>query len=112
MIITLFTVRRRGLRRIYSQLEIQEQNLELLYYSPYFQLAGVRGRPRTIWHEETLADWIQQAMYRGGDNSRAFLDYLDSMSVFSRKWIEKDEFYNNVVGSKHLFAYAGYGEER
>lgn len=110
MIFTIFTIRRRGLRRIYSQIEIEEQSLELLYYSPFFRLAGARGRPRTIWHEETLNDYIQQAVFHGNHNSRGFLDYLEGNAVFSHKWIEKKEFYDVVVANKDGFAYAGYGE--
>lgn len=108
MLVYIYTIRKRGFKIIYSQIEIKEETTDILYYSAYAKFIGRRGRPRTLWHEGVDKEFIEQAMFR--HNIRDQLDYLDSVNFFQKKWIEKAEFYSKIVNNAESFFYHGYGE--
>lgn len=105
MLITVFTIRRKDLIKKYSQIEIQEKHLELLYYSAFFKLAHKRGRPRIIWHEWVLDEIVDQAIRY----AKSPLKDLDYNQVFNRKWIESKEF-KHIVDKAEDFLTYGFGE--
>lgn len=103
MILTIFKLRRNGLKN-YSQIEIHEQDIELLFYSPYFKLVQQKGRPKQIWHEWFLEESLYDYWPKSEDKKRQ-LAYLKETypAFFSRTWIEKDEFYKTIVANKNCF---------
>jgi hypothetical protein len=109
MIVTIFKLRRNGLKKAYSQIEIQEQDVELLIYSERFKLIQSKGRPRQILHESFLTDLIQlcpefyNAKYK-------FLHLEELYSILSKNWIEDKEFKRVIWDNRHLFLSWRYGD--
>lgn len=97
MLITVFTVKKNGFSKHYSQIEIKEQNLGLLYYSAFFKLVSKRGRPRIIWHESYLQDVLKYCPTIEDD-------------IFRHNWIEKKEF-TRIINKQNTFLFNGYGDE-
>ena len=112
MKITIFKLRRNGLKKAYSQIEINEKEIEILIYSERFKLVQQRGRPKQIWHEWCLVESLENYWPKTEtDNLKYKFARLKEIApeFFSRSWIEKDEFYNVVVANKQHFLSWDYG---
>lgn len=106
---TVFKLRKNSLKRIYSQIEIQEKDTKILLSGVLFKLAKHTGRPREIWHEWILKDVLKN--YKSKSEQYQIM-YLKERypSFLSKTWIEKDEFHNTVVKDMDVFLSWGYGD--
>ena len=113
MKITIFKLRRNGLKKAYSQIEINEKEIELLIYSGCFKLVQQRGRPKQIWHESFLVETMEIYWPKNEtDNLKYKFARLKEIApeFFSRSWIEEDEFNKTIVANKHSFLSWDYGQ--
>lgn len=110
MKITIFKLKICGLTRVYSQIEIQEKDIKLLIYSEYFKLVQPKGRPKQIWHEWFIDEYLNYCCTYTKNLKYKILYIKETYpSFFGRNWIEKSEFQNKIWANKHKFIEWDYG---